>query len=513
MSTPLFLVTAAARFDVTPGSPSLSAYNALVAKYQFGNPVIPPGVISPVSLAIASGIPFYNAVGDPGIPASIPGVVVASFPNPVPSVIIAGVAYPVNVNAGGATLFGVNYVDPNGQLHPDVDWAWSISVEGYTNTNAAAPPLGTFDVAVVQYTGDGTSNRAIAAGLDLTKGVVAIWICGVGNPLTTRDINIFRANHAAMLGTSIMGNGVGLPVTGSGIMAFTSTGFTVTDGNVVGTHYANGSTTKYTAIVLRDTTTDNRYLRTGRYLGNNTAGRVITTPGAATPLTHVWVWGRSVAYRSTDFVGDAAVELANEADPLTGVMSAFGSPSFTIGTDNNVNNNTSPYDYMALSVDSVLAAKHLFASFSGVGSATPPVVVALPFQPGVAFARPFTAASGGGIWRGPDHAGTDSAFCSNIGASNDIPANGIAALGVASLALGSVAAPNGVTSFGFLFKAGSASIPASPIYVPIGGGDIPPPFPPPFPPGGVCTASIAPGAGNVGTPGCDADVAVPPNTQ
>lgn len=336
-----------------------------------------------------------------------------------------------------------------------------------------ALPTGTFTLALVSYTGDGSANRQIPTAIDLTQGVVAIWLCGQG----ADDLNVFRANHAAMLGTSIMGAGVGNPVTTSGIMGFGAFGFLVTDGTFIGEHYANRSGVNYTAVVMRDTTSDNRYLRTGRYVGDGSTPRVITTLGKATQITHVWIWGRSVAYSSTDFLGDAAVTLANEADPTTGMVSGFGNAAFTIGSNNNVNNTSSPYDYVALSVDVPLNAQNLFKSFTGTGTASPPLVLTMPFQPGLAMARQFTTGAGGGIWRGPDHTGTDSAWCA-ISVGSDVPTLGISAMGATSVSLQTLLAPNGIPVYGFAFKAGSLSLPPGVPTITI----IPPATPGPVPP-------------------------------
>jgi len=515
MPNPLFSVTAAARLDITPGSSSRAFYFSLVAQYQFGVPIIPLGVISPQTLAFNGGIPLYSQVGDPGVQATVPGVVVASS-----SVVIGGVAYPVSTGAGGGTLYGVNWVDQNGTLHPDVDWAWAISVEPYLNGNASAPPLGTFDVRVVQYTGDGTANRAISSvqgalpALDLTKGVVAIWICG--GAASVQDENCFRANHAAMTGTQIIGAGVNSADPSHGIMSFTATGFTVTDGSVAGFHFANKLNTLYTAVVLRDTTSDNRYLRTGRYTGTGSA-KTVTALGKVTPLTHLWVWGRGTVYRSSEMAGDAAVTLAVEGQPTTGKITALGAltPSFTIGTDNNVNSNGAPYDYMALSADAYLLSQHVFASVTGVGGAAPPLALPIPFSIDIAFGRQFTGNSTGGVWRGQDHTGTDSDFCANYGNPN-LPTTGITSIAGNVLSVGVEIAPNGVTAYGWAFKGGSATVPATPNFIkqpvgpyvpPAGPPGVPLPTPPPS--GGFgCSSTIAPGAGNLGTPGCDQDLPV-----
>jgi hypothetical protein len=190
--------------------------------------------------------------------------------------------------------------------------------------------------------------------------------------------------------------------------------------------------------------------------------RPITVPGAATPLTHVWVWGRGVSYRSTDFTGDSSVSLAVEAYPVTNVIQALGNGTFTIGTENNVNTNAREYDYMALSIDAAFISHHLFASFKVTGTASPPVVaLGLGFAPTIAFARAYTVGATGAAWKGPDHVGTDSNYCGATGGFSNIPALGISALGADSVSISSDIAPNGITAYGWAFVSGSTQTPST----------------------------------------------------
>lgn len=153
MPTPLFNIGAACRLDITPGSSSHDLYFALAAQYQFGVPVIGHFVLAdgtpangsapraPAELASTLGISLFNGPSDPGYQTSVPGVVVDSFPYAVPSIDVAGVVYPVDVHAASGTLVGVNYVDQNGVLHPDVDWAWYISVDAFLASGSFPAPI------------------------------------------------------------------------------------------------------------------------------------------------------------------------------------------------------------------------------------------------------------------------------------------------------------------------------------------------------------------------------------
>lgn len=565
MANPLFNVLAAARLDVTPGSSSHDAYFTLVRQYQFGVSIIYG--VAPEALAASIAVPFISGVTDPGVAASIPSVIVVSFPNPTPSVVVSGTPYPVSTAVGGGTITGANYTDANGVLHPDIDWQWTISVEPYLNLTPGT--IGRFDLQVVQFTGDGVPGKSVPTSFPLNVGVVAIWLCGKGGS----EVNCFRHNAGTMLGTSVMGEGLP-PHTTSGIMSFTSTGFTVTAGSSFGVGYGNTAGVKYTAIVMRDTTADNRYLRVGTYTGvsglslavhiatialpqiitavggtillpeyaglvftdstqatgtytigydpvgnfyflNRLFGgsignisltyganpRTVVTAGKATQLTHLWDWGRGVAYRSsTDFVGDSSVSLATEAYPVTDVIRSMGAATFTVGTQNNTNNALTPYDYMALSADGNFTS--FFLSFKITGTASPPVVVPLPFTPGVAFIREYTTTSAGAIWRGLDHTGTDSQVCQTAAGFADQPNDGIVAMGAGSISIGNVAAPNGFDAYGWAFAGGSNGfvVPIPPTFVPST------PLENSDPSVSGCVSQIVPGAGNVGGAGCAASL-------
>src|SRR5216117_835073 len=113
--------------------------------------------------------------------------------------------------------------------------------------------IGGWDQQVVTYTGNGIPGRAVATTFPLDVGVVAIWILGV----LSIGGGVFR--HNAMTG-SVYGTS---PLrTDSGIMSFTSTGFTVTD-NTGQNMRCNVNGAAYVAVVIRDTTSDNRYMRVG----------------------------------------------------------------------------------------------------------------------------------------------------------------------------------------------------------------------------------------------------------
>ncbi len=555
MPNPLFPVTAAARLDITVGAASRAAYFTLVAQYQFGTPVIQG--VAPQALASQIGVPLYSQIVDPGLVATIPGVVVVSFPYATPSVVVGGVAYPVDVTLGGGTLVGVNYVDPNGVLYPDVDWTWAISVEAYLN--GASGTLGTFDLQVVTWTGDGTAGRLIPTTFDLTQGQVAVWVF----PQTSGQSS-FR--YRGMPGTAL----VQAPVsTTGGIMTFTASGFTVTD-DAPSSVFVNFNTIKFTALVLRDTTTDNRYMRVGTYLGwpavnglftanadgtmtlaggggvgaqnvgqaiaftgginpaswngvitavtdathfvasgtpaNNTNYTGITTvaartlaPGGTRALTQVWVFGRAsqAAFGSDDFTAPNSVSFGVEAKALTTQITALLGAQFSIGTDNNVNGNALPYYYLAFAIPVGSAIRTLFRTFTVTGTGGVVQVTGLGFTPQFATAREFVSGTPVSAWRSPWHAGTTSTEFDLTA----LASGGIQAFGNGTLDLGGTVAPNSTAVYGFAVAAsGSVSTPVDPVYTLV-------PAPPYTPPGGPPGGPLSPGP-SAGGVGCASTVAV-----
>lgn len=117
---------------------------------------------------------------------------------------------------------------------------------------------------IIQYTGDGGAARTIPTAFPLDSGVVAAWIAQVSlfNPK-------FRHNGAGMPNTSTLGNS---GYTAGMITGFTAAGLTVSNntGGILGG--VNEATRLYTAVILRDSTPDRKYMRVGTYVGLGTHG-------------------------------------------------------------------------------------------------------------------------------------------------------------------------------------------------------------------------------------------------
>lgn len=149
---------------------------------------------------------------------------------------------------------------------------WEGAIYYVPATSPTPPPVpvpdplaisGKLEIAVVHFTGDGIPNKQISTTFPLDTGVVAVMLQGgVG---LGEGINLTNVRITGMTGCAVIGNST--IVAADGITGFNSSGFTVTEGSVAGLHYGNVAGRLYTAVVIRDTTSDNRYLRTSVYAG------------------------------------------------------------------------------------------------------------------------------------------------------------------------------------------------------------------------------------------------------
>lgn len=469
--------------------------------------------VSPVTLSAQYGVTIVNnAVGVQFAPPSILTFTSASQ--------VLGVGISTSAN-GPQTLSGVTYTDPNGTAFTTVTWEWLISVELFTGG------VGKFEEQVVTWTGDGTTNRLIPTTVDLSSGLVSVWGCGGAAGVGTTQINFFRHNQN-MGGTMVMG------ITGlqtDGILSFEAGGFRVSPGVSSGL-WGNTTGVPYTAVVLKDGTSDRRYMRVGTYrnmsgasfLATTTFGSTdivyfsgtawipdmngvtisdgtnnytftyvsathatitpgyltvgggiktftvatdvtkvipVTQNGGATPavfpVTHAWVWGSTVAHKSSTFPGtDKAVTLISGGSgsaPVNTLITALGTDAtgFTVAAGNAWTFNV-PYAYMVLNANAEFLAYNLFQYNSGTAGAPPTVIAAMPFTPTLMFGRQGSAVfSQGGVFRDASHTGTQSSACSAIGGSNNLPANGIVAQGAGTYSLGSLVANNGDTYCSWAF--------------------------------------------------------------
>ena len=515
-----------------------AVYTSLVTTYGFGTNIIMG--LSPNDAAILTGVPI---VTNPSYASQMVRPEIFVHPD---ALNVLGV--PITLAESGGTI-AISYASPFGRF-PQVVWTWQCEV---TFDPAVQTAQGAWDQQVVTWAGDGTTGRLIATTFPLNIGVVAIWVFPQSS---TARLASFR--HSAMAGTT----GSCSPArTDSGIMAFTSAGFTVTDNLAQGVS-VNEVGQSYTAIVFRDTTTDQRYLHVGSYHGwghINTAGTfvfgsnlvtcgsfnvwdagrsytaplagpsyiasvpdgshfvagypsgstyagvdTIDVPGGNRPLadgaasrTQLWIFGRATgacAFCSDDFAAPNSTPFALEAKALTDEIIALNVPTspdhFEIGTDNNVNDESLEYYFVAFTIPVGDPIRSLFATYKVTGAGAP-LPVALPFAPAFVTARPFVAGVPVSVWRGPLHAGTASA---NFDGSANA-AGGITAIGAGSFTLAAAVAAAATDVYGFALAVSGSTPNAEP-------GPPYNPDPPPgyLPSGGLISQGL--GTGQLGPCGC-----------
>jgi len=430
----------------------VTLYNQIRSDYNLGQGGSTPAAsniligVSPVALAAQYGINWVNnpVTSDYN---NLPGVFTQSTLSKV-----NGVSITPDGTQNGVQTLSSSYTDPNGQTFSTVTWAWQVEVQLFTVING-----GKFQQQIVTWTGDGTSNRLIPTTFDLTQGVTAVW--GVGGIDKAggfnSEANFFRHNQSSMTGTALFfsTNPVSTAETGAGtdgITAFTSGGFRVSAGSFV-VNYANTLNVKYAALVVNDTSFDNRYLQVGSYLGINGAsiqanvvhssaaityfgGPVwtslpasvsvtdgsgtytmtwsdathatlspayngssgIATFSVATPTrtvagmtanSHIWVFGGVTTYKSPAMGGTLSVGL------ISGASGA--APSTTLGILSvsanafvgGANCNVLNRKHTFMAITPDATLANLFLSGTGSSTAAQQVVTGLPFSPGLVFGR------------------------------------------------------------------------------------------------------------------------------
>lgn len=428
--------------NIDPLQAYYGSYEAFQALYPGVLGQLPIFGQAPQTFASTINVPYYE---NPTAAQYLTGP--GMFIDPAPPTVLGQV---VSTSVGGGTLTGVDYTDANGDHWTSVDWQWQMIADRYQYGGTT----GFYRQQVIQYTGDGTSNRLIPTALDLTVGNVVVWVQG-GTVAGDADIACMR--HTGMTTTNSISGDLGALI---GITALQAAGFRVTVGAFLGTPIVNATGIKYTAVIMQDTTSDNRYLSLGSYAGNDAVGRVIPVNGSSTP-THVWVFGRSAAYKSVDIPGSDSLSSLHDNSTVstTTGITAIGATSFTVGAGVNVNASGLTYYYAVLKADAAFLAQNLFRSFSGVGAVTAPTVVTgLGFTPSLVMVEKFTSPLSSPImfWRGPDHTGTSSSLITGEG-GHDVPTQGIVAVGAGSVSVGNIPAPAGVTFYGYAWAGGTSS--------------------------------------------------------
>lgn len=418
----------------------------------------------------------------------------STTPADAPSAVVSGASL---VGSDGGTAVGYSAGDlisvqhaPAGIPANTSTITWGMSGSIFTS---AIPGGDACRHQVVEYIGDGTSDRLIPTDFPLDDGVVAVTIypvlpAGVGT--ATPPVVRTSADTASWL------DGFG-GTSANFITGFTGSGFTVGPGDAFGK--VNDVGVKYIAVVICDTTVGNNFLKVGTYTGNGADNRNISILSGWQP-THVWVHGVSHVYRSSDFTGDSSVTLRSGvagADMIQG----FYADGFQVGTHVNVNQNGQPRGYIALRATASLLASG-FASFKMTGTAAADdAVTGFGFQPGFCLAKQYDAGEVAYYKSTTFPSGDDS---QGWNSSNDT-GTAVKSLDADGVTLGSAVAADTKDVYGFAWK-DSTDLSAFTIQkvtqfvAQIGLDedveDDPPPSTSPCTGGGTVVAGTNPGAGN-----------------
>jgi len=370
-----------------------------------------------------------------------------------------GSTHTVSASTLNGTITGVSYTDANGVAQTTANWQWV----GLANSGTyAVGGGGKWSQQILTYTGDGTSNRLIATAVDLSAGSRVVWIW----PSLTYDATVCTDDMLTQGKTALMSVGTNQTTTG-GIMSMVAGGFTVKDDAGQGVHVnTNGAT--YTAVILSDTS--GLKMRTGHYQAHTSPNPTVTLPSGVTP-TMLWVFGRVgvAVIQNTDMPIGGSVSLEAEAKSLTNQIVTVVPPSdlghagtFTLGTDNNVNDTGTivRYYYVVFDIVATDPIWQTFSTFKVTGGGGIGVhVTGLGYTPAFAVTRPYVAGAPEAAWRGPIQTGTVSTYCSI--ANGQIAAGGINAFALGDIAIGSDVAGNGTDVYGFAFGGGTTTVPVT----------------------------------------------------
>jgi hypothetical protein len=292
------------------------------------------------ALAAFPGATFLN-MGFPYLPICPGNVDLGTSPTPG----VNGVVRTPHLVSSGTlrtTVHEVTYFNSVVQTDVLVDYVWGGAM--VFDQGSGAPPVsnfpgtitGSFQAQVVTWTGDGSSNRLIPTTFSLATGVVAVWGCGGIDKSAgfNSEGNFFRHNGPDMLGTALLfGQN---PVSGAGvdgITGFEAGGFRVSAGSFV-YNYGNTAGCKYCAIVISDTTSDNRYLQVGSYIGDLGAtiqANVVHLSGAITKFGGTLDWSKVVGQPIT--ITDTTSGTGNYTFISSDATHAVISPAFLGATE------------------------------------------------------------------------------------------------------------------------------------------------------------------------------------
>ena len=408
-----------------------SVYTSLVTTYGFGTNIIMG--LSPDQAAVLTGVPI---VQDPSTAGQAQRPEIFVHPD---AQNVLGV--PITLAETGGTIF-ISYASPFGRVDRVV-WQWQCEVT-YDPAVVAGPVSGEWNQAVFTYIGTGVNGTLVPTpfSIDPTTCTACVWVF----PQATFQPS-FR--HSGMSNGSVMASSALVP--GSGITAFGSGGFLVTDNNGQQIN-VNQLSSHYTAVVIADSTSNNRYLRVGDYAGNAVGGvgtQAIVIPGTFAP-TLLWVFGRASVCAFCDdlFVAPNSVSVELEAKSLTNQITAIGN-TFTVGGDNNVNDHNLHYYWAAFQIPGGDPVRQMFQTYKITGTGSVVQVTGLGFTPAIAIARNFVAGIPAACFRTPWNLGTDSLDFNLVAHVSGY----LQAFGAGTIDIGATAAPNTQDVYGFALAA------------------------------------------------------------
>lgn len=291
-----------------------------------------------------------------------------------------------------------------------------------------------WDSEIVSWTGDSASSRQIPTSFSLAVGSRSVMVLSKSNAFPPAYRH--AGPSVSMPTTAVSGIPGGIT---NGITGFNATGFTV-DSHLS----TNRLNQQYIAIVLRDTSVDNAFMRLGSYVGDSTTDRQITVGWRS---TNIWVWGKYTVYTS---LPQGAFCLDSRVVVIADLIKAITATGFLIGSGVDVNQGAIPFYWMALRFSATDLLEHFFTTIDFVATSDAIDVVSTDYTAGFALAfRGIEASSKEAEWRGPTHAGTGSTRWQS-GFVNT--AGGVEAFNSVSVSIGEDLAPNATRVLGWAWK-------------------------------------------------------------
>jgi hypothetical protein len=301
-------------------------------------------------------------------------------------------------------------------------------------------------IKVGTYTGNATADRPINIGVDCTveNTFVQVWRNGTSN-------KVYKTDRHSALTTSFWGsNALNSDLF---ITSLTSTGFVVGSANEV-----NASGSAYYYLVITDDTGDD--FRTGTYTGSGSARTIIIDTGWSPEFVHIKRQdaNNTAEYRHMGHAGTVTGRLALFGDLASNSIESLTADGFTLGTASAINQNTSPFLYIAMKS---LAGRLELSTFTGNSTDNRQITTGFS-SPEMVWVDRVQVSTNSPAWMNTTFKNTDE----SIGHANEaMQANTIQALNSTGFIVGDDASVNNTsdTYLTWVFKSGTA---------PTGGGAV-----------------------------------------